>query len=77
MKEWLLEYYESIGEKIRVLSEDEKERIWDGVRKKYIIPKKREISYENIGFSVYESLAPEVGTGRFGWQQISADIISR
>ena len=50
MKEWLLEYYESIGEKIRVLSGDEKERIWDGVRKKYIIPKKREISYENIVF---------------------------
>lgn len=62
MEDELFEYYESIGEKIRILSEDEKERIWNGVGKKYIVPKKRKISYKNIGRSVYDSLEPEVGT---------------
>jgi hypothetical protein len=50
MKELLMDFWKSAGKKIRILSEDEKDRIWDAVRKKYLRPD------VHIGYSICDAL---------------------
>lgn len=50
MKELLIDFWKSAGKKIRILSEDEKERIWDAVKEKYLRPGVR------VGYSICDAL---------------------
>lgn len=63
MEEQLIEYWRSAGKEISILPEDEKEKMWDAIRKKYLRPG------VHIGYSICDalncSLASSMGGGRF------------
>lgn len=50
MEQNLLEFFEKQGEKISILSQIEKERIWDAIRIKYLRPN------IHIGYSIFDAV---------------------
>lgn len=50
MEEQLIEYWRSAGKEIRILPADEKEKMWDAIRKKYLRPG------VHIGYSICDAL---------------------
>ncbi|WP_024291034.1 hypothetical protein [Lacrimispora indolis] len=50
MEQHLLEFWRNIGEKISILSEAERERIWMAVKEKYLRPNVR------IGYSIFDAV---------------------
>ena len=67
MEEQLIEYWRSAGKEISILPEDEKEKMWDAIRKKYLRPG------VHIGYSICDalncSLASSMG-GADSWRCI-------
>lgn len=50
MEPHLIEFWESVGEKISILSKDEKEKIWNAVKMKYLRPN------VHIGYSIFDAV---------------------
>ena len=50
MEEQLIDYWRSSGKEIRILPADEKEKMWDAIRKKYLR------SGVHIGYSICDAL---------------------
>lgn len=67
VKELIIDFWKSAGEKIRILPEDEKERIWNAVKEKYLRPG------VHIGNSICDALNYPLVSGSRGpdsWRRI-------